>query len=111
MFYLHASIGNGVIIANDNTATNLVNMKYARYNDANQPNSYINLLKNNFDNVEYDAQTNLIMPMESVASLTMGRVGDIIIKANPVAGSSLGWICTKTWVNGAGGVWTPLPNL
>mgnify|MGYP004693705157 CR=1 FL=1 len=111
VFYLHGSNTNGVIIANDNTATNLTNMKFAYYSDANQPNSYINLLRNNFEGVEYITQSNLIMPMESVSSLTMGRVGDILIRSKPVAGSPLGWVCTKDWVNGAGGVWTALPNL
>ena len=41
----------------------------------------------------------------------VGQIGDIITKSNPVAGQSLGWICTTSFVNGSGGTWTALPNL
>lgn len=41
----------------------------------------------------------------------VGKVGDIIRQSAPSSGQSLGWICTTSFVNGAGGTWVTLPNL
>lgn len=46
-----------------------------------------------------------------IASRTFGHVGDVCWNHAPSAGQPIGWICTATWVNGAGGAWTSLGNL
>ena len=46
-----------------------------------------------------------------IASRTVGHVGDVCWNHAPAAGQPKGWICTATYVNGAGGAWASLGNL
>lgn len=46
-----------------------------------------------------------------IATRVFGHVGDVCWNHAPAAGQPKGWICTATYVNGAGGSWTSLGNL
>lgn len=112
IFNLRASGTNGTIIAKGNVVRNATDMNDIDLNSGNKPDSYINITGNDMPGVSKSTQVNAICDgMLSVASLKMGHVGDIIMRGNPAAGQSIGWICTADWVNGEGGTWTALPNI
>lgn len=113
IFNLRGSVDNGTIIAKGNVVRNATGMNDIDYNTNNKPDIfYINITGNDMPGVSKSTQANAICDgMISVDSLKMGHVGDIIMRGNPAAGQSIGWICTADWVNGAGGTWTALPNL
>ena len=112
IFNLKGSVDNGTIIAKGNVVRNTTDMYNIKTNNSNNPDSYINITGNDMHGVTKLGQDNAICDgLISLDSLKMGHVGDIIMRGNPTAGQSIGWICTADWVNGAGGVWTPLPNI
>lgn len=112
IFQLDASTDNKTIIAHHNVVKNATNMNLYKGNDSNINELYINITNNDLEGVTKNLQTHAISDGQiNTTSITMGHVGDIVMRGNPTVGQPIGWICTADWVNGAGGVWTPMPNL
>lgn len=77
--------------------------------------SYIKI-ENNVCDVEYiwyygNKMVSSPCIASDIASRVYGHVGDVCFNHAPTSGQPKGWICTATWVNGAGGAWTSLGNL
>lgn len=112
IFQLDASTDNKTIIAHHNVVKNATNMTLYYGNSHNINELYINITNNDLEGVTKNLQTRAISDGQiNTTSITMGHVGDIVMRGNPAVGQPIGWICTADWVNGAGGVWTPMPNL
>lgn len=103
---------NKTIIINDNIVKNCKDFVDVNTNNANTAEGYIKITGDTYDtDVAITPQKNVIKQLSTVASLTMGHVGDIVMRYPPAVGQPIGWVCTTNWVNGEGGTWTPMPNI
>ena len=112
IFNFRLSTENKNIICDNNKGFNLSNFADVVTNENNTKEQYIKVVNNDLPGVTVVNGLNVVkQTLDPTGFVKCGHVGDIITRNPQQTGQPFGWICTTEWVNGAGGVWTPLPNI